>query len=219
MRRTSSNIPSLPRQRGAVLFVALVFLVLITLLGLTGMSTSILQERMTGGMHNNQLSLMGADSALRSTEWSVWNASNIGNGKLHCGPTGGDAFCYQANNANASGTVLMNPLVTTFRTTYGWVATAADGGNVSTANLTGLTGSQTSASLAQQPQYLIEELGKVLQPGAPSNGEGGGRDNAGNRGAGSQTLYAYRITSRATGGNQGTVRLLESYFVALPPSF
>ena len=37
-------------QHGAVLFVALVFLILITLLALTATGTSILQEKMTGGM-------------------------------------------------------------------------------------------------------------------------------------------------------------------------
>jgi len=53
------------RQRGAVLFVALIFLILLTLLGLAASGNSILQERMTGGVRNRQLALMGAESGAR----------------------------------------------------------------------------------------------------------------------------------------------------------
>ena len=85
------------RQRGAVLFVSLVFLVLITLLALTAASTSVMQERMTGGLRNGQLALMGSESTARSVEWLIWNKSNnVVSNKLHCGATGGDDFCYQA---------------------------------------------------------------------------------------------------------------------------
>ena len=46
MRRISSRECSgRGRQRGAVLFVALVFLILLTLIGLTATSTSILRRR------------------------------------------------------------------------------------------------------------------------------------------------------------------------------
>ena len=62
-------------QRGAVLFVALVFLLLLTLLGLTASSTSILQERMTGGMRNAHLAAMGTESALRGGEVDLWAAA------------------------------------------------------------------------------------------------------------------------------------------------
>ena len=61
-----ARLPAPRRQRGAVLFVALVFLVLLTLLAVAGMGTSILQERMTGGMRNSQLAQMGAETGLRA---------------------------------------------------------------------------------------------------------------------------------------------------------
>ena len=94
-----SNLSGPARQRGAVLFVSLVFLVLITLLALTAASTSVMQERMTGGLRNGQLALMGSESTARSVEWLIWNKSNNAtSNKLHCGATGGDDFCYQASN-------------------------------------------------------------------------------------------------------------------------
>jgi type IV pilus assembly protein PilX len=206
------------RERGAVLFVALVFLVLLTLLGLTASSTSILQERMTGGLHNNQLAFMGAETALRGVEWSIWNASNTGN-KFQCGATGGNSFCYQANNANATGQTLMSSSVTAFRNAKNWLNISSDGGGAyATTTLTGLSSTQASASLANQPRYIMEDLGVVLPPGANSNGQGGGRDNLPGRGAQGQQLHAYRITARASGGNAGSIRAIDSYFVALPPS-
>jgi type IV pilus assembly protein PilX len=202
------------RQRGTVLFISLIFLVLLTLLGLTASSTSVLQERMSGGFRNNQMALMGAETALRGVEWSIWNASN-GSTTFYCGATGGSSFCYQPTNV--SGSTQMDPNTVTFRNSKTWLSAGAAWNTYGT-TLTGLSGSETTASLANQPQYLIEDLGVVLPPGANANGEGGSRDPSVTGGATNQTLHAYRITARATGGNGGTVRAVDSYFVALPPS-
>jgi type IV pilus assembly protein PilX len=64
----------------------------------------------------------------------------------------------------------------------------------------------------------MEDLGVVLPPGANANGEGGARYGLAGRSVSSQQLHAYRITARATGGNAGSVRAVDSYFVALPPA-
>jgi type IV pilus assembly protein PilX len=203
------------RQRGAILFVAMVFLILITLLALTASNTSVLQERMTGGIRNNQLALMGAESALRNVEWTIWDRSNGASGanKLDCSVSGGatgDA-CYMVRAPNAT--------VTAFRNARNWLPTSSDGANAyNTYTMTGLSNAQTTSTLANQPRYLIEDLGIVLPPNSPSSGEGGGRMPVGTAGAANQTLYSFRINARSAGGNQGSVRAVESYFVALPPS-
>jgi type IV pilus assembly protein PilX len=205
------------RERGAVLFVSLVFLVLITLLALTATSTSILQERMTGGVHNSQLALMGAETTLRGAEWNIWNKSNgaTGSNKLHCSPSGGvtNDACYSDQGG-------VNANVLAFRNAKNWLGTSGDGATIyPTTTLSYATSSsKATASLGSQPRYLMEDLGKVLPPNSPSSGEGGGRLALGGFGAGSQTLYSYRITARSTGGNQGSVRAAESNYVALPPS-
>jgi len=207
------------RQRGAVLFVSLVFLVLITLLALTAASTSVMQERMTGGLRNGQLALQGSESTARSVEWLIWNKSNnVTSNKLHCGATGGDDFCYQASNV--TGTFGMNTLVATFRNQQGWPATTSgDGATAYATTMTGLTGNQAVASLAQQPRYMIEDLGILLPPGAPNSGMGGGILPVGGAGSTSTQVHTYRITARATGGNSGSVAAMESYFVGQPPSY
>jgi type IV pilus assembly protein PilX len=215
--RSSSFHPD--RERGAVLFVALVFLVLITLLALTATSTSILQERMTGGVHNSQLSLMGAETALRGAEWNVWNKSNQGanNNKLHCSLSGGTTgdSCYSIRGT-------ANTYVTAFRNAKSWIdpSVTPDGAKAyATSTLAfGSSSGEATASLQSTPRYLMEDLGQVLPPNAPSSGEGGGRLALGGFGAGSQTLYAFRITARSVGGNLGSMRAAESNYVALPPS-
>jgi len=205
-------------QRGAVLFVALVFMVLITLLGLTAAASSVLQERMTGGLRNSQLSLMGAETTVRGVEWMIWNRSNIGNNKLQCGATGGSDTCYSVSNV--TGSSLVSTKVGAFRAQQGWPSsTSGDGATTLSTSLTSLTGNQVSATLAQQPRYIIEDLGVVLPPGSSTSGGGGGRLPINSGGSQNQTLSAFRITSRSTGGNQGSVASVESYFVALPPSF
>ena len=61
------------QQGGAVLFVALVFLILLTLLALTATGTSILQEKMTGNMRNAS-SLLGAEAARAAASGTSGNS-------------------------------------------------------------------------------------------------------------------------------------------------
>ncbi|MBS0569890.1 MAG: hypothetical protein JSS28_04740 [Proteobacteria bacterium] len=222
----NTRIHPLPNpQQGAVLFVALVFLVLITLLGLTASSTSILQERMTGGLRNGQMGLMAAETAARGAEVWLWNLAG-NNGHINCGYNGGDnGFCYApqtADDGSGNTTYISNPLVTAFRTKPTWIANSGSGGtdysNGSNAALN--ASSLGTAKLAQVPQYMLESRGQVLPPGAPTNGQAGGqgRDSQGGRYTGSQSLFSYRITARATGGNDGAVSVVESTFGTGVPS-
>lgn len=218
--------PSPNRQQGAVLFVALVFLVLITLLGLTTSSTSILQERMTGGLRNDQMGLMAAETAARGAEAWLWNLANNG-AHINCGYNGGDnGFCYSPQTVDdGSGNTVFttNPLVTAFRTTPSWIANASSGGtNYTNGSNTALNSSALgTATLAQIPQYLFESLGQVLPPGVnPKFVQLGavGRDPGASLCPGCQSLFNFRITARATGGNAGAVSVVETTFGAGVPS-
>ncbi|PKM43217.1 MAG: pilus assembly protein PilX [Gammaproteobacteria bacterium HGW-Gammaproteobacteria-1] len=55
-------------QRGAVLIVALIFLLLLTLIGTAAMRTTTLQERMAGNTRDLNLSFQAAEAALRAGE-------------------------------------------------------------------------------------------------------------------------------------------------------
>ncbi len=56
------------RQRGTALILSLVFLLLLTILGVTAVSTSTLQEKMAGNMKNQNVALQATESALRDGE-------------------------------------------------------------------------------------------------------------------------------------------------------
>ena len=63
---TDSSI--LRRQSGAALVVALVLLLVMTVLGVTAMRTTTLQERMAGNLRDSNLAFQSAEAALREAE-------------------------------------------------------------------------------------------------------------------------------------------------------
>jgi type IV pilus assembly protein PilX len=56
------------RQSGAILIIALVMLLLLTIIGVTSMSTTTLEEKMAGNMHEYHLAFQAAEAALREGE-------------------------------------------------------------------------------------------------------------------------------------------------------
>jgi len=60
--------PGWQRQRGVALAIALVFLLLLTLIGVTAMQTSTLQERMAGNVRDRNVAFQLAEEALRDAE-------------------------------------------------------------------------------------------------------------------------------------------------------
>jgi type IV pilus assembly protein PilX len=61
------------RQRGSALIVSLVMLLLLSLIGIAGMQTTILQDRMTGNLQDQELAFQAAEAALREAEDTLRN--------------------------------------------------------------------------------------------------------------------------------------------------
>lgn len=216
MNRISSHRGNLRNaQRGAVLFVALIFLILLSLLAVVGMNTSLLQERMTGGMRNAHLAQMGADSTLRAVEFDLWSAA-ANNREISCtfDSTGSTGLpCYSRGLFQYSGSVitgsLTSPKILHFRAARGYVSPSIDGAQDAPADYSS-TSTPISARLAERPRYLVEEMGTL----------GGNLPHAGSKvtqtgqGGGVQPFKAFRITARSTGGTQSVVRMAESVFIA-----
>lgn len=55
-------------QSGAVLIISLVMLLLLTLIGTTGMQTTSLEEKMVGNMRNQNIAFQSAEAGLRAGE-------------------------------------------------------------------------------------------------------------------------------------------------------
>jgi len=210
------NYAGMTRQRGAVLFVALVFLILLTLLGLAASSNSVLQERMTGGVRNRQLAMLGAESAARWGEAIVWTSplsANLSTGGMalpSCLGSGVPQPCVW-DQAGVAEHKTRRAVVDNFRTQRGWPTT---GSMAYTPQLTGLTGALETASIAAQPLLMIEELG-LDNAGRDGKGRMGGAIEPEGGGNKNPLRRLYRITARSQGGNgQAAVRVTEIVYSA-----
>lgn len=191
------------------MFVALIFLILLTLLALTATSTSILQEKMTGGMRNRQMSLVGAESVLRGGEASLWKLSYLGSQPLPpCVDASATVFC--AYRPQPSG--LLMDEVQRFRSEKEWDPVTPLAGWFDYGHpMTGLTGDAVSAELDAQPRFMIEDMGPAVPPGAGQ--QLGTRDRELTSLVGRHEWY--RITARSTGGTDAVVRVAESVYTAM----
>lgn len=63
------NIPlNYSKQQGAVLFVALIMLLLLTILGVSSMKGTLMEEKMSGNLRDHNIAFEAAESALRDAE-------------------------------------------------------------------------------------------------------------------------------------------------------
>ena len=63
-------------QKGVALFVSLIFLLLLTVVGMASMKSASLQEKMAGNSRFKNISFQLAEAALREAEQYVGNADN-----------------------------------------------------------------------------------------------------------------------------------------------
>jgi len=167
------------QQGGAVLMVALVFLVIITLLGLTAMRTNIIEERLAGNSRDWALAFQAAEAALRDAE------KDIQSGTRFVGETGFDANC--TNGLCKTNTLIWDDLVTSGNS--GWMTGANVGPSVAYGTYTSPTPNPTLfANVARKPRYIIE----VVTEKGSSLVQKGGYGNQGNQ-------YVYRVTARGFG--------------------
>lgn len=70
--------PQLPRrQRGVVLYVALILLILLTLLGVAGMQVSAMQERMSSAWRASNIAFQNAESQTKIREITISTAAGV----------------------------------------------------------------------------------------------------------------------------------------------
>jgi type IV pilus assembly protein PilX len=191
-----ARLPSTPRskQRGIVLVVGLILLLVMSLVMIVAMSGSILQERMAGALRNESIADAGADSALRDGELWVWNQIQVQQAQLTVpSTTGGFPLSPQSELARR------------FRSSYGWET----GGSAFGTGGSGIAfGTDPYYTMAEMPAYIIESIGSV------SAQESGGSAEAyrGQPETADESLSYYRITGRSTGGSDGVVRAVQSTF-------
>lgn len=175
------------RQNGAALITGLIFLVVLTMIGITAARMSTLEERMSGNMRDRAVAMQAAELALRDAERDVGNLvpasdrsiSGITDFTADCGLATGtvvdDGLCYSGPGV---ATTVING--------------NAFAGTISTTAYGDYTGAPDIAGLSAQPRYAIEGIRKT----PPGSGD----------------VYYYRITVRAQGVNPNTVVWLQEVF-------
>lgn len=78
MKRPVLRCPSPAKQGGAVLFVGLMILILLALIGVAGMQTTVLQERMSGNYRTQNAAFQNAEAELRMRERNIQVAARSG---------------------------------------------------------------------------------------------------------------------------------------------
>jgi type IV pilus assembly protein PilX len=183
------------REHGAVLVVALLFLVVITILGITAMTSTTFEEKMAGNARDHAIAFQAAEAAL-SDAWldisppagssetpRVYGSVNFGNSTQDAGSCSSTGLCLPPAPAQAGGEP---PFPSASLAAAPSIAYGA------------YTGASAIQGVAQQPRYLIEFLG------GPCPGE--------EAGPGTPPCARYRVTARGYGANPNTEVTLQAVY-------
>jgi len=138
---TRRELHSGSQQRGAILVVSLILLLIMTILALTVSQTSRMQERMAGNARDSDLSFQAAEAGLRGAETYLTNQTSQ---PVACSGASCEVFQKDVLPADLRA---QDPI--TF-----WDARATEYG-------TGPNDLGGTGGVSRNPQYVIEELGFI----------------------------------------------------------
>jgi type IV pilus assembly protein PilX len=186
------------RQSGMSLFPAMMFLLVLSVLGVSALNSTLMQEKMVANTKDANLAFQAAEAGLRDAESDI--ARNISTNTVFT------SACV-AGLCTAPST-WASPTSTDISKLIDW----SNGG------LTRSYGSQTAVSalpdVAAQPKYVIERMSPP--PGLPV-----GPGSSVGLGCGAACVhsggFAYRLTVLATGARPETKVILQSTYIVREP--
>ncbi len=171
-------------QSGAVLAISLVMLVVLTLLGVTAMQSTTMEERMAGNLRDRNLAFQASEGALVLAESWLSNLSNLPTDKSD-GSAG--IWTYNAMDTDTGNGVAW------------WQESGADASWWATNGGDGTTVIAMGSSLASQPSYIIEKFPLAAGPSMRS-------------GSALQSQNLLRVTARGVGGSESAVVVLQTMY-------
>lgn len=142
--------PRFAGEQGTALVMALIFLLILTILGVTAMTTSSLQEKMAGNMRDQFMAMESVEAALRAGEQWLFDY------RTRFGPTSGPppTICPGSDDPNDPEVWSSNCIVGGIdaQTDSWWLANAVPYDSI------GLGAAFPINDVADQPQYIIEFL-------------------------------------------------------------
>ncbi|WP_153109020.1 pilus assembly PilX family protein [Propionivibrio limicola] len=199
------------QQSGFVLISAMLFLVVLTILVISLMRTSILEERMISNTRDWNVAFQAAESALRDAEREIIAGIRIN------GETGFVSGCSSSSDAKGAGLCLPNLCTDTSasgdcspiweeleikQNDTGWISGANSGKSIAYGDITGASSLNVSGSQAvgALPRYIIEVL-KI--PNAASLKTSQGQP---------EQKYVYRVTAVGFGKSTTTRVMLQGNY-------
>lgn len=181
MRRHPSRHTGM-RQQGVALILALVFLLLLTLLGITALNTTSLEEKMANNVKDRNVAFQATETALVAGENWIFNQ------------IGKPIF---PNNS-------IGLYVPSTTETPVWDSVSWSSGNVVVyPNTPGSSGSGSLSKVQTQPKYIIEDLGEVSESGGTLVMSASYK---------SKGVSVMRVTARGTGGTDAAVTMLQTVY-------
>lgn len=193
-------------QRGVVLFIALVFLIVLTVLGVSLFGTTTSEEKMARNYRDVELAEEAAEAALRDAQiridgFYVWNSSATAT-PTPVDPLAFSSACTGGLCVNATQPVDKNVSLTGSPSVALGTCPASGGCDGAGSAIT-TTGSPTIHDVAGQPRYVIEKIDWTPPGEAISSGAGG-----------TPPKQAYRVTARATGRSATTQVVLQEVYLS-----
>jgi len=220
----NSKINSVNNQNGAVLIVALIMLLVMTIAGITTMSGATLQERMAGNARQKAIAKINAEAALRSAENYLGNlnlltATDVTNALNNVMTDATNTNVAIDDNLRGTGGYKLLPIdsddairpidVNNFDVNDGesWQRQ----GNRNTVSFApGDIAIPAATRGANSPRYIIEYIGRYLEGDA--RGDDAVEVGTGRRKPES-TAFAFRITSIGWGQDANVYSILQSVFI------
>jgi type IV pilus assembly protein PilX len=173
------------RQRGAILIFCLVFLLVLTMMGVSSMESAVLEERMAGNLQDQNAAFQAAETSLQTAEhWLLdqqfWPETS----------TDGSTTVWERDAADPDNSDSL----------HWWQDASRDDSEWWEDNAIAVAGVE---GVAAEPRYLIEELSEIST----------GQSIAIGTGQEPRVRVFHRVTARGTGVGDTTVVQLQSTFV------
>jgi type IV pilus assembly protein PilX len=175
-----STVNLIKKQRGTVLVASLFFLMILTILGVSSVNRTSIQNKVSANNHNTDLAFQASETSLSAAEEYLKNLVSVPAVISNCAtPPCNNIWAKNALDAKFKGSSAYWWASTNPDTNSDWWPVYATAPNPTT---------QKVSYVSEQPLYFIEEYGYLpddLSPGTRAQGVG---------------TYYYRVTARGTGG-------------------
>lgn len=199
--RNSAPAEKLERERGSILFIALILLIILTLLAFTALRTATMQERMAGNARDRGIAFQAAEAALRGAEKYLASNSSPGSATFagtSCSAKGvyklvGGIPYFASTGSSFSGTnVKWDGSSQDFWNLYPWeTANCSYSGTSDYISFVTSSNYGKPGKPTKSPRYVIEEM--------PVDGNG---------------LTSYRVTAKGWGSSDNAVVIIQATYTS-----